>query len=142
MVEAQMATKDKNQKLRTLNQFLCENSLDRRLSAVVKRQVTARLSRRDKLTDNDVPALTLLSSSLRAALRFDLFQEPLLSYPLFRLWGCLDMATVHRSCLDAMNFVHFSSNDDLFAAGTEATKAYVVADGSITYTQVPGTSPV
>jgi hypothetical protein len=142
MVELELASKDKTEKLRTLRQFIRENSLDRHMALLVQKQVVARLGKRDKLTDKDVPVLALLSSNLRTAVRFETFRQHLTTHPLFRLWAGLDMATTKRLCVDAMDFVFFRPKDDVFTAGSAADKAFFVVSSRLSYTQEPETSPV
>eukprot|EP00971_Amphidinium_carterae_P268716 5330652-Amphidinium_carterae.1 len=75
----------RKQKLRMLRQFLCDYSVDLDISYLVQKQVKERLGPSDRLTEEDVPVLAVLSVQLLAELRMEIYREHLVKHPLFSM---------------------------------------------------------
>lgn len=142
LINFQMQSSEQNEKLRTLRRFLAQQTVDLALSYRVQQQVEQRIQRRPALTDKDVPALELLSSSLRAELRFEIFMHHLLRHPLFRLWANLSTRVAQDLCADSLDFIFPQVCDSVFHAGELCHQAYFLVRGCITYTQTPDSSVV
>lgn len=142
LVELQEYSRERNQKLRTLRRYLDEHNVCHSMALRVKDQVAERLGKRCKLTNEDVSALGLISSSLLAELRFEVFGASLITHPLFRLWTSLNKDSILLLCCTGVEYKILRSSDDLFLAGERAEHSYCVVAGQISYTQDPFTSPV
>ena len=100
MMDFTLRKQDRVQKLSYLRTFLPEHNVNNRLAYRVTQQVGTRIRRRPKLTDRDVDAIQLLSSTLRTELRYDIFKKQMSSHPLFRLCGHLSEITAGKFCAD------------------------------------------
>lgn len=96
----------------------------------------------DRVSENHVSALTLLSSSLRAELRFQICQAILRTHALFSFCVEMDEFVVKRICVEGIEVNFLRPKDDLFVAGDESEHAYFLSDGTVDYSQTPDTSPV
>jgi len=142
MIQLRMNKQDQLQKVRTLRQFLHQHRVNPRIAVRVQKQVMQRMADQKLLSEDDVPALNLLSVGMRAELRYETVRPYLLRHPLLLLWAQLDVGTVRKLCLQAVTVGFLSAGDDLFEPGTEAQEAYLVASGLLTYTQTPGSAIV
>jgi len=133
MIELRESKKDKTAKMRVLRQYLLENSVPPRLSTLVTRQVQKRLACPERLMEDEVKALLLLSPALRAELRIEIFGPHLQTQPLFRFFIIMDHLAVQRLCLDSMRFENLVQSDELFAPGQEADAAYILIEGRVEY---------
>merc|ERR1719277_2020114 len=99
MIQVQLASRERKLELRSLHQYLSENNVGPHLSVFVQKQVVQRLQKSgDKLLESNVKVLDLLSPSLRAELRFEIFGPFLTHHPLLRLWASLDCDTAQNLC--------------------------------------------
>lgn len=142
MMDYQMMQKDITLKLRLLRQYLRQNEVPALVSVLVQKQVEQRLQERERLAENDVCALGLLSVALRAQLRFEIQRPHITRHPLFRLWTGMDERLMHRTCMKAVGFLSLRPRDDLFAPGVLASSAYALVSGQLSYVQCPDSSPV
>mmetsp|Transcript_28450 Transcript_28450/g.88484 ORF Transcript_28450/g.88484 Transcript_28450/m.88484 type:complete len:1049 (-) Transcript_28450:47-3193(-) len=142
MVDFQMRSMERTQKLRRLQRFLRENKVGQGTSLLVQEQVAERLKIQERLKEDDVWALTILSNALRTELRYDIAKPQVSTLPLFDLLGQLDSALFQAICMQAVGFAYPHQQDDLFAAGTRTDKAYRLTHGSMVYVQDPAESPV
>jgi len=140
MISFHMRGHATNAKLQTLRAFCHQQHVGATLTHRVKQQVENRLQRTAKLTEKDVLALSLLSSSMRSELRFDIYKRFLTTHPLFNMWINVSPSTVVYLCTEAMTYQFLQPHDDLFAAGSKSTHAYYVA-GRLKYCQDRESSP-
>lgn len=84
-----------------------------------------------------MPALALLSSSLRAQLRLHIAAPHIATSSIFSLWLQLDKAAMQRICLDCLTFVDMRSADVLFMSGEFASHTYVPIGGKLAYIRDP-----
>jgi len=140
MVDYQMSKKDKVTKMRSLRRFLLQHQVVPRLSTLVTRQAENRLALPEHLREADVPALALLSATLRAELQMEIVRPHMDSHPLFSLWLSVDEVAMRRLCFEAVHSKHLRSAEELFAAGVDATAAYFLIDGLIGYEHDPFSS--
>jgi len=137
MVEFQMMRNGIRQRMRTLRQYLRDNQVGVGVSLRVQRQVAERLSAKTTITDKDVAVLDLLTLSLRAELRFEIFTRHVTLHPLFRMWGTLDETMLRRLCNVALDFIFLRASDELFVPGVAQDEAYMVVSGKVRYTIDP-----
>ena len=142
MMDFTMRKQDRVQKMSYLRTFLAEHHVNSKLAYRVTQQAETRIRKRAKLTDRDVDAIQLLSSTLRTELRYEIFQRQMSSHPLFRLWGHLSEITAGEFCAEAVGAQYMNKGDVLFRAGDEGVSAYYLEEGSVQYKQIPQTSPV
>lgn len=148
LIDFQMRMNETHQKVRTLRNFLRQHKVDTTLCHRVMQQAEQRVANKEKLTDEDVPALSMLSASLRAELRFQIFCPYIQRHPLFRLWVNLSHVTARQLCFDdggrgsAVNFLFLQPLDELFVSGTKSDTAYYFISGELSYIQDPESSPV
>jgi len=140
MMDYQMMQKDRTMKLRTMRLYLRENSVDPVIAMPVQKQLEQRLAHRKRLEEKDVPALSMLSTTLRSRLRFSIQRPHLSRHPIFRLWTNLDKKMMLRVSAKAVGFLNLRPKDELFSAGLEMMCAYTVVSGDMVYQQYPGSS--
>merc|ERR1719329_1697333 len=130
-----MGKRDQMQKLATLRKFLQQKDVRPALAARVQHQAMERLENRKQLTEDDVPALQILSNTIRLELSYELRKTYLIAHPLFHLWTELDLGAVKLLCSDATNFHFFAAGDDVFTPSSSATSAYFLVNGQLSYMQ-------
>lgn len=133
MVRLQTIRHDRDQKLRTLRQFLRQHVIDQRVSVMVMRQFTERTNKRRYLRIDDVPAVAALSQALRMELRSEIFGVHFNTHPLFRLWSRLHDHTMLRCCAEAVGINNLGTGDQLFNFGADANSAFMVISGDLHY---------
>eukprot|EP00930_Biecheleria_cincta_P083366 TRINITY_DN7294_c0_g2_i2.p1 TRINITY_DN7294_c0_g2~~TRINITY_DN7294_c0_g2_i2.p1 ORF type:complete len:887 (-),score=97.89 TRINITY_DN7294_c0_g2_i2:197-2782(-) len=134
MMNLEMANQHKNQRLRQLKQLLTQSAVDGALAMRVTRQVKERMNSTKLLTEEDVPALELLSASLLKELRYAMAGHLLIRHPLMRLFWNVDVNAVAEVCDKAVHLLLIPAGDALFRAQDVATKMYILETGLMTYT--------
>lgn len=142
MVEFQMLTKDKKEKIRTLRTYLRENNVEREMAFLVQQQAAERLAKKAHLTEKDVHALSLISASLRNELKFDICHRHIIRHPLWRLYVNMDASMAQNFCSQCVKFIFPMPHDDIFVPGTMTDCCYFVIRGKLMYTQEAGSSMV
>lgn len=142
MVDLRMRVDTQNKQLRILRQFLRQEAVDTAVAHRVVQQAAFRIKQRERITESDVSALSLLSTSLRAEVRFQMFKESLCAHPLFNVIMSLTLPTAREVCSNALEFLFSQRGDDIFAAGCSCGSAYYLVEGRVTYVQDPETSAV
>jgi len=140
MVDYQMSKKDKVAKMRSLRCFLQQHHVTPRLSTLVTRQAEGRLAMPETMREADVPALALLSATLRAELKMAIMRPHLELHPVFSLWLSIDEEAMQRICFEAVHSKYVRPAEELFAAGVEATSAHYLIHGLVSYEQEAFTS--
>eukprot|EP00811_Abedinium_folium_P032156 NODE_528_length_2961_cov_8.234651.p1 GENE.NODE_528_length_2961_cov_8.234651~~NODE_528_length_2961_cov_8.234651.p1 ORF type:complete len:801 (-),score=217.38 NODE_528_length_2961_cov_8.234651:558-2768(-) len=130
--------------LQALRGFLRRECVKPSLAIDIERHVRLRLYTKSKpQTVGDIPALESLPLSLRQQLMYELCQVPLVTFPVFHLWRCLDETGVRYLVTAATGFRAVVVKDNLFLAGPDKVDVmYHAHRGSLLYTQVPETSRV
>lgn len=142
IMEIKVAKQDRESQMRSLRNFLRQKAIGKKMCCQIQKQVKERMSAVKMLTVNDVPALSLLSLSLRTEFRYELCRKDLLRHPFFCLWNEVDFPTLEKFCVEAVGFIVLMQSDNLFLAGWTADRAYLILQGSCVYTQEPGTALV
>mmetsp|Transcript_63206 Transcript_63206/g.150732 ORF Transcript_63206/g.150732 Transcript_63206/m.150732 type:complete len:1126 (-) Transcript_63206:176-3553(-) len=137
-----ISQRDMQDKLDKLEHYLRHSKVPRSLAVRVQRQVLDRLGVGGPIKEEDVVALKLLSQNMRAELLYESRKMHLFLHPLFELWHQIDVGSIRSLCMDAMTLMYLSTEDELFAAEQEATCAYVLNRGRMTYLQAPETARV
>lgn len=135
MVDYQMRILDKTDKMRRLTRFLRENRVCHNTTLQVQQQAVERLNMEERLKEDDVAVLKLLSKSLRLELRHEIFGTYLNTHPLFHLWSKLDKEFIQRLCSQAAEFIFPRQLDEIFVAGTCTDKMYYLVSGTLEYHQ-------
>eukprot|EP00930_Biecheleria_cincta_P021527 TRINITY_DN15937_c0_g1_i1.p1 TRINITY_DN15937_c0_g1~~TRINITY_DN15937_c0_g1_i1.p1 ORF type:complete len:1114 (+),score=190.29 TRINITY_DN15937_c0_g1_i1:122-3463(+) len=134
MLQLEMVNQQKNKTLRQLSQLLDQHRVRTELCIRVTRQIKERMSSTKMLTEEDVPALELLSHSLLRELRYALHGAHLETHPLMRLLRQLQPLGVADVCSAALHVLVVPAGDALFHAGKEAQYAYILGSGDMAYT--------
>ena len=142
LIDCQMQARERNEQVRLLRRFLAQNPIDMALSIRIQQQVEHRIRRVPMLKDTDVPALKLIASSLRAELRFEIFRDHIIRYPLFRIWTNLSLVTAQEFCAECIDFAVPQPSDIFFSSSHLCNDAYFIVNGKIKYTQYPESSVV
>ena len=135
MIKVGLRSKERQKHMGNLKRYLHQNKVDSRLAQRVEQQVRQRLSLKTHLADTDVPALDLMSTSLRQELHYATCERHINTHPVFRLWANVCTATAKTLCSASCRIVQLQSSDDLFIAGTMTAKAYYVIEGDLSYFQ-------
>eukprot|EP00421_Protoceratium_reticulatum_P011917 CAMPEP_0168400402 /NCGR_PEP_ID=MMETSP0228-20121227/22580_1 /TAXON_ID=133427 /ORGANISM="Protoceratium reticulatum, Strain CCCM 535 (=CCMP 1889)" /LENGTH=422 /DNA_ID=CAMNT_0008413943 /DNA_START=91 /DNA_END=1356 /DNA_ORIENTATION=+ len=143
MMHVKMQVQDQKRRLMVLRNFLRSSPVSSQLAVSVQKQAAERLrGNRRPLTLKEVPAIGLLSLYLRTELQLELCWPQLQCHPLLRVFEHVDNYAVRKLCREAVEFLVLSPGDSLFQPGHEASAAYVLSSGKMSYTQEPSTSPV
>uniref|UniRef100_A0A7S1PUW2 Cyclic nucleotide-binding domain-containing protein n=1 Tax=Alexandrium catenella TaxID=2925 RepID=A0A7S1PUW2_ALECA len=142
MVDHQMRMMEKKTKIRRLQRYLRESKVCQSTSLMIQEQAEERLKIHERLKEEDVPVLQMLSGTLRTELRHEIVRPHLCSLPLYNLLLHMDLSTFQTICMQAVGFVYPHRQDDLFVAGTQTDKAYLLMSGSLLYNQDPHESRV
>lgn len=143
MIDLRMQIKVHNQTLRSLRQFLRQHDVQADFSHRVTKAVVFRLKQKDPLHEKDVPAIGLLSVSMRSELRYHLCKDHLVTHPFFHICSALNPEhTAQDVCSNATEISFLQRGDDLFLAGNECNNMYYLISGKLDYAQLPDTSPV
>lgn len=143
LVGFQAARKETTQQRRRLQRFMRENSIPVDVAHPIQQQATERLRVKKKVLFEDVEAVALLSAPLRSRLCFEIFRQKLIQHPLFRFWHETSTTTLQRFCAASVETMLLSCDDELFVARPERIQnVYFLAEGTITYSQEPGSSVV
>mmetsp|Transcript_18167 Transcript_18167/g.40637 ORF Transcript_18167/g.40637 Transcript_18167/m.40637 type:complete len:612 (+) Transcript_18167:3-1838(+) len=142
MVAYQMSMNEQRSKLKQLRTYFRENEVDRKLARRIHHLVACRLRERDRLKEDKVEALSILSSSLRSELRMCISNRHLVTHPFLRLWGWICPPTLRKLTDDAVEHIFLRSQDHLFAAGEQSVKTFMLVDGVMSYYQDRSSSPV
>eukprot|EP00746_Dinoflagellata_sp_MGD_P095417 gnl/MRDRNA2_/MRDRNA2_38231_c0_seq1.p1 gnl/MRDRNA2_/MRDRNA2_38231_c0~~gnl/MRDRNA2_/MRDRNA2_38231_c0_seq1.p1 ORF type:complete len:1059 (-),score=136.93 gnl/MRDRNA2_/MRDRNA2_38231_c0_seq1:114-3290(-) len=134
LVQLQTANREKIKQVQDVRRFLHTYRIDRTLRRHIEAQVLERLKADKRLVEQDVPALSLLSTKLVKDLRIELFHSILLQHHLFLTWAHMDPSLTENICYEAVEFQMCSPGDYIFAAHSHADKMYFVLKGALTYT--------
>ncbi|CAK0818019.1 unnamed protein product [Prorocentrum cordatum] len=137
MMQIKLRNEESAGRLRELRQFLSEQSISAETAVRVQKQVAERMSKKKRLTDKDVFALSLLSNSLRWTLRSEIFGPEMVGYPLFRLCQSIAPDLLSRMCGEAVDTKEMSLGDVLFEAGTFANSMFLLTAGTLKYKYTP-----
>jgi len=142
LIGYQMHNSEIEENMSLLRTYLRERCVDSVLALRVRQQCEHRIQQRAMILEEKVGVLNLLSPSLHAELRGNIFKTSFMSHPLFRLWGNYSVATLRELTSTVMDFKFHNPPDDVFVAGTGAAEAYYLVSGELNYTQYPESSVV
>lgn len=125
--------------LATLRRFLRQRKVCTGIAISVQRQVIERMNQRPPLSFCNVQALDSLGPALSSELRYELCKSQLQCHPLFRFWATLDLRGLQSFCFKALEFRLLPPGDVLFLEMDKAECMYIVASGTLTYTQSTST---
>jgi len=142
MIEFRISRKEQKQMLRVLRRFLKQREVDATISLQVQRQVVLRLRDRARLTLDEVPALQMLSSSMRSKLNYVLVEPVLCKHGLFNIWATTAPELLRKMVDKAVTPRFLMIEDDLFIPSVIAEFAYAMLQGEVCYVQDIETAPV
>eukprot|EP00931_Biecheleriopsis_adriatica_P087878 TRINITY_DN62289_c0_g1_i1.p1 TRINITY_DN62289_c0_g1~~TRINITY_DN62289_c0_g1_i1.p1 ORF type:complete len:957 (-),score=132.64 TRINITY_DN62289_c0_g1_i1:27-2897(-) len=129
----ELANQEKTELLRQLDQFLSQYQVDRALSNRVVRQVKERLNSRSRITEEEVPALKLLTFQLSRELRYAVRGDQIKSHSLMCVLGNISDTVLPEICDQAMKLIAIPAGDVVFHLGDAADRTYIVDHGQVTY---------
>mmetsp|Transcript_10689 Transcript_10689/g.24328 ORF Transcript_10689/g.24328 Transcript_10689/m.24328 type:complete len:1116 (-) Transcript_10689:31-3378(-) len=142
LVDIQISSRDKNEKLKLLRRFLRQHAVGARLTTQVQRYIIERLGKRDLVTEEEVTSLRLLPSFVLLELHFEICRPSTRTHPLMFLWADMAKMSAMRFCRDAVKISYRRAADEVFYAGVRADEAYHMISGSAIYEQDPESAPV
>jgi len=129
----------KADRLRVLRQFLHQHGVDIRVATQVICQVEDRMAHsEDIVLEDEVPALSFLSTRTRTELRYSLYGAHLSTHHLFLTWQYMDRRCLEDLCCEALEFQLLYKDDELFISGNSGRAAYHIIEGKMDYTQEEG----
>mmetsp|Transcript_27321 Transcript_27321/g.62973 ORF Transcript_27321/g.62973 Transcript_27321/m.62973 type:complete len:986 (-) Transcript_27321:66-3023(-) len=136
-----VSRQEKTLKLAKLQFFLKQRQVPSEMAAMVQRQARYRLAVSAPLTEQEVPALQSLSTSLRRAVLHASYAPHLCKHALFRYWNQMESMTLMDLCqVVAPRF--YTAQDQVFEPLTDSASAFYVRSGNLEYVQDPLTSLV
>lgn len=142
MTQYRMLKQAKTTTILTLRRFLHQNNFSKDLAVSVQKQVMERISAPKMLRIQDVPAIHMLSLSLRTELEYELCRPHFVGHSFFLLCDKVDGTAMRHLCRNAIEIAMLSAGDNVFLAASQADHGYCVAHGRLHYTQEPKTSKV
>lgn len=142
MMHLRMLKQGQMKSIAKLRQFLRQSGVDADVAVRVQKQAVDRLAYKSRVTMKDVDALHLLSPSLLAHLKTNMFERHLYTNPVFRLVGQVHAATMQKINCEVASMALWSQDDDLFSPDEEAPAVYYLVTGTLEYRQEPEFAPV
>jgi len=103
------------------------------LAFAIQHEIGARLRETKRLSDQDVPSLSLLSSGLRWELRRSRCEASLLQQPLLRAFHGFHRGFLRGLCARAVSYDFHRPGKEVFQAGDFGDAMYHVAYGKLEY---------
>jgi len=132
MVRIQTINHDRLYQMEMLNRFLLERDVPRSLAQRVNTAAQAKLEADRPLTVEDLPALTMISSSLRNELNCALFSACLLRHTIFYSW-CVGNEAVATDLSSAAAVDSRHQGDEVLLPFQEAVKVFFRSQGRLEY---------
>mmetsp|Transcript_57475 Transcript_57475/g.136692 ORF Transcript_57475/g.136692 Transcript_57475/m.136692 type:complete len:1075 (+) Transcript_57475:108-3332(+) len=135
LIESQISERENTSRMRTLRLFLQQHSVSVPLSVAIQRQVMARMQAERRLSDQDVPALHLISADMRANLRHSLCEPLLMTNDIFRALYDVDAKFMEDLLVSPAITIHSNvPGEEVFDTGVTMNGARVVVFGQLRYT--------
>mmetsp|Transcript_49468 Transcript_49468/g.115689 ORF Transcript_49468/g.115689 Transcript_49468/m.115689 type:complete len:1091 (+) Transcript_49468:144-3416(+) len=141
MMDLREARQEQTKQLRLLRQYMVQNNIEAETMVRMQKHAMDRMMNQ-RLKDEDVPALQLLSASLQQELRWASFRPSLVTHAFFRLIEMLDNETFRKLCNSAVEFIYPSYGDEVFTVGEKAIGAVFMVFGKAQYIQHPASAMV
>mmetsp|Transcript_46298 Transcript_46298/g.107713 ORF Transcript_46298/g.107713 Transcript_46298/m.107713 type:complete len:1093 (+) Transcript_46298:62-3340(+) len=137
-----VSTRRENLEMMTqLKSYLRQNHVDDLLKTRIQRQVAERLWHTQvPLSEEDVPAVRVLSTTLRADLKRETRVPHLMTHALFSTWQKIDAVSIRRLCDEAVAFFTLKAQDNMFLPGVDMEHSCYLVNGKLLYQQDPETS--
>mmetsp|Transcript_72542 Transcript_72542/g.172996 ORF Transcript_72542/g.172996 Transcript_72542/m.172996 type:complete len:989 (-) Transcript_72542:42-3008(-) len=142
IVDYIMIKRDTTAQLSECRRFLRQYQCPSKLAGQVVKQVAKRLSEEVPLKESDVSSLDLLAPTLRTQVTQATRLPHLERHQLFNIWGQIERRCLEEVAGQAVSHRFLSRDDDLFTAGKHCDEAWCLLQGTLKYTQMPGTSNV
>jgi len=142
VMEMIISKRQKKELWEQLEAYMRQNGIRSKLHLRIKRQFQTRLHTAQMIQEDQVKALDLLSSSMRARLLCETRKPYLNEHPIFSILAKIDSRVLNKVCMDAVGFIYLEAEDELFEPLVPASGAYRVISGHFRYTQTPGVSKV
>jgi len=142
LMQVKMEQQEQTDKIVILRQYLSQYGVNSSMASSVQRQVKARMQRKKNIRETDVVCLSLLSEHLRTELRYTTIGPKLLEYPLLRTCQQMSEVNVKQACFKAVSERFLGSGDALFQPGQDASGAYYLTRGTLTYSVRRNTGPL
>jgi len=133
VMEYQNANKERDDKLKTLRQFLYQHRVDLRVAVPIVTQVSARMGTRKWISEGEVTALSLLSPTMHLELWFQIYGPSMATNPMICACNSVDCGLVKEICYRALQHASHRPGTRIFQAGVEAVGAHYVYGGSLDY---------
>lgn len=133
LTQRALASYEKNKQLDTLREYIQQRCLRPPLALLMYKAARDRLDKSVQLTEDDVPAISLLPHDLHVWLYRETRLQYLISYPLFSQWKSFNMELTQLLCQKVATFIFLTSGDVVFVATEVAKSAYHIVRGSLKY---------
>ena len=114
-----------------LEKFLLHRGVSVGVAVCARKQVTIRMAKKKVIAAAHVPALSLLSTSLRAQIHDEICQSHLLAHHLFRVVYRVNSDVLAVICCSAVSFKALLPHDELFQPGLACEQALYVVSGRV-----------
>mmetsp|Transcript_123659 Transcript_123659/g.217864 ORF Transcript_123659/g.217864 Transcript_123659/m.217864 type:complete len:443 (+) Transcript_123659:2-1330(+) len=138
MTRLEIATAQRYQKMQTLEQYLFENNISRKLALRVQRNALFALEEQKRNTpESSIELLQLVSEPLRVELHFEMHMPILATHPLMRNYQKVHESAMHAVCNEAISKLSLMKGDTIFHEGEVSHTAvmYFVIEGRLVYKQ-------
>lgn len=138
MTRLEIATAQRYQKMQSLESYLFENSISRKLALRVQRNALFALEEEKRNTpESSIELLQIVSQPLRIELHFEMHMPILSTHPLLRNYVKLNEAAMHAVCNEAVFKRALMQGDTAFHEGEMAAipMMYFVVQGRLVYKQ-------
>lgn len=135
LTQLKLLRQEREKTITALDKFLRRKAVGREIAVSVRKQVTQRMSVKKPPEMNDVKAITMLSSSLKAELIFELSKPFLRHHQLFRLVEQTSSIVLKSVCDNGVEFKSLLAQDVLFKQDDPSESAYFIMSGAMEYKQ-------
>lgn len=135
LVRSQMQQQAQKEDIRTLYMFLNQQNVTQLLSVTITQQVVERMTTPTRLSENDVPALKFLSTSLRADLRCSLYLQHFTKHPVFRMFQAVEETLLQQVVGSVISHAVAQPGSELFTEWQPIDEAYIVLRGCLEYSR-------
>mmetsp|Transcript_60841 Transcript_60841/g.137110 ORF Transcript_60841/g.137110 Transcript_60841/m.137110 type:complete len:1000 (+) Transcript_60841:120-3119(+) len=144
LIEAGEVQQDMKKKDKALTAFMEQRNTPVLLALAVRADFHAKISAAPRLTEIDLPFLTLLSPGLRSALREAQYRKHILALPIFRImhgWGDDEGPVIQELCNLASTLSVVQPGEEVFAPHLLMEHCILMAEGQLKYTLASATMP-
>jgi len=136
LIEAQEVQQEMKRKDRALTAFMEQRRTPVLLALAVRKEFLAKCAEAARLSETDLPFLTVINPSLRASLREAEYRSHYLKFPLFRIlssWSDSDINIMQELCYVISTLSVGQAGQEIFNPGKSMEHCLLLSEGNMRY---------